>query len=436
MATTPNPHIQTLGMNSTASLSLSTYDTVRHSILKLLTTSAMIAVTAVFFFVLARIFGHVLRISTIRLFSIQGLSYTSPKTTSISINCIKFTPHLPRPSAPHFGTLYVENFEYKDPNVHYSCGTLEVALWFFPVVFRRSNEPIAFSKVDDFRLRVFKSASEPWWIARLRNNVVSTFLNGETTRLHDLKTRIYFNSLTGITGTKGDSLTGEVEKPGLKPGEEQDEARVKASIEEWQICNLQEQMYTFGKLDVEVRRSWVEERGTMVMIAENCRLNKLPSFTQRQATWWQRNMIWEFIHGIVTFPHLLFKIVRNPLFATDLHILRTDITYDEFRLRDAEMFKQSAMMARRQYITHKDDGMYREVGWDTFMGMVLAICFPNRKTEDEGERKEEFVERVQQTERDIESADPEVQVERMERDEKKFEEEFTASQAPAATPIN
>ena len=236
----------------------------------------------------ACLFGHTLRFGSIRLSSISDFTYCYYSHISISSSCVRVSLHIPRRSNPRWATLTVYDYEFKDSECHVSFTKVHVTFWFFPFLLRFTAGPLASVELHDFRLRVFSSKATPGWVEFLRRNLITTVLTGEMIRLDDFKTKVTFSTITGAT----DGFSGPVEKPGVPHGEEQDEIRVSASWEQWHILNnWQGRMYTFGKLDAQLRKSWVEERGSFVMIAEECRWTKVSSFVNRETFrnsygWW------------------------------------------------------------------------------------------------------------------------------------------------------
>lgn len=64
----------------------------------------------------------------------------------------------------------------------------------------------------------------------------------------------------------------------------------------------------------------------------------------------------------------------DPLSMIDLYVTRSDITFDSFRIRDAELLAQGGMMLKRQYDTSRSSGVLQGIGWDNFVQTVIFLC--------------------------------------------------------------
>lgn len=215
-------------------------------------------------------FGHKLHIGSVRLFSLSEVSYFYQSYLSISFSRVEFALHLPSHVKPRWATLTAHNCHYKDPECEASLRELDVTFWFFPLLFRFSAGPLLAVELDDFRVRIFNSKSTPTWIERLRRSILATILQGETIRLDVLKIKVVFSHSSPNPNPGNDSIRLADEH----------ETRVSLSSEHWHIRGLSGRLYTFGKLEVQLRRCWVGDRGSFVLIAEECQWVKTPTFTQ------------------------------------------------------------------------------------------------------------------------------------------------------------
>ncbi|KAF8167577.1 hypothetical protein B0H34DRAFT_645288 [Crassisporium funariophilum] len=334
----------------------------------MLSTFLALLVTAAFYSL--RVLGHTIRIGRIGFFSVHNLSYSS-KTSNISVKYIGFSLHLPRPTDPYWATISLNGYEYEDHSCHVTLNSTLAKLWFFPVLFRYSSGPWVAATLDGFKIRVFASTDTPWWMEKIRTNVIETILNGDTIRLHDLKTRIFFSALTASK----DGYQGEVEKPGLAKDEAQDELRLKCYASQWHIFNQKYRIYTFGNLEADLRRSWVEDRGSFVVIATDTRWTKLSVLPYRESTR-RPSRFGEFMHAIFRFPADLFKICRDPMSTMDLYVPNCEVTFSQFRLRDAQIFHEGATSLKLQYdeFNGRNPGVLHDFAWDLFVNGVLAVC--------------------------------------------------------------
>lgn len=241
---------------------------------------------------LSKPFGHSFRFSGIGLLSIHGLRYTNRKAdVSISISRLKFAFHIPHSSNPRWGTFTANNYEQIDTGCHFSLRKVEVALWFFPVLFRFSQGPLLDVTLDDFKLRVWTSTNTPGWVQRMRRNLVSAVLEGEILRCDNFGTSVAMSSMTATAVTDGQDSSAPPQMPGVAHPETEDDIRVTAHVDSCEIVNWQKRIYSLGIITVQLRRSWVDHRGSYVMIAEECRWTKVHSEDRREALrdtgfWW------------------------------------------------------------------------------------------------------------------------------------------------------
>jgi hypothetical protein len=69
----------------------------------------------------------------------------------------------------------------------------------------------------------------------------------------------------------------EVDKPELEADQKLDEIKIQGKAQQWHIHNiLNNRMYTFNAIKMELRENWVEDRRTLVMIARDAKWTKLP----------------------------------------------------------------------------------------------------------------------------------------------------------------
>jgi hypothetical protein len=226
---------------------------------------------------------HKLLLGRIRLGSVHKLRY-SFLDTFISVSSIHIALHIPRPSNPRLATFIAYDYDYKDAECRTSIAEVRTTLWFFPVLFRVTRGPWFSVQLHDFRLRVHSSQRPPGWVQKLRRNLTTTVLTGELLRLDSFKTTVL---LSGLTGAPNGS-TSPIEKPGVDDREPQDEIRVTGYGKGYQTRNWQQRTYTFDNVEAQLRRSWVENAGSFVLIAEGTRWTKEPSALQLQTVsfWW------------------------------------------------------------------------------------------------------------------------------------------------------
>ncbi|KII94315.1 hypothetical protein PLICRDRAFT_153850 [Plicaturopsis crispa FD-325 SS-3] len=334
--------------------------------LQLITLTVVLAASAL---LSARLFGHAVSVGCICLFSVHNIKYSHNTTLTISCSCARFAFHIPRPSNPRWGSFTAYDYDYSDTVCRVSVAKLHADLWIFPKAFKHTAGPWTSVELHDFRLLVISSKTFPGWVAGLRRNLVNTILSGEYLRLDDFKTSV----VLGPDATSGaDRYDQPVEKPVIEDERtepDDDEARVSASARHFHVRNWQGRNYMFGAIDAQLRRSWVDDRGSFVMIAENSVWAKVQSPEERQITplysWRQIPM------SILYFPSDLAKLYFDPLSFVDLHIPRADITFDDFRMRDAELVRQCGEMVARKF----NEGGKELTGflWDVFLSALLEL---------------------------------------------------------------
>ena len=230
--------------------------------------------------------GYTLRIRRISWLALHGISFSSPGL-STTVRTLSLRLHIPRPSNPRWATISLSGITSRDSDCTVSLASATLSLWFFPVLFGFTAGPWVTTSLDGFSARVFSSKRIPRWVDLLRGNIIYTILDGDTIRLHNLKTKIFFSGLTGSE----EGYDGEVEKPGVRPGEEHDEIRVRLAASQWHIMNTRHRMYNFGELEMELRRSWVDGRGSFVMISEGGRWVKLAAHREEDYAYLRASFI-------------------------------------------------------------------------------------------------------------------------------------------------
>ncbi|EGO05362.1 hypothetical protein SERLA73DRAFT_82989 [Serpula lacrymans var. lacrymans S7.3] len=291
-------------------------------------------------FIYAQYHGYIIRIKKIRPFLISGLFFSYKSQYSISASHLRLRFYFPRPTSPRWVTFEVFDYEYKDLKCHVSIALLEVTIWFMPVYFRFSGGAWLLADLNDFRLRVFSSSETPFWIQRMRKNLVTTVLTGEILRVDDFQTKLSLGTLSGAP----DGYSGPIERnKGTSKNEEYDEIRLTTFVDNYHVKNFQERLYTFTGIQAQFRRSWVDDRGSYVLIAEGARWTKVQSLNERRQSTitsdWGR-----MFSSITSFPSDVLRIFMDPMSSIDIYCPRADITFDYFRIRDAELLRQGFVL--------------------------------------------------------------------------------------------
>ena len=251
--------------------------------------------------------GHKLSIGRLTLSGAHNIKYSATVdyatyTYTFTAASLSWRFHLPRASDPCWCTITCASIFYASSTGDISTTCLEVVLWFFPVLFRHTAGPWANVNIDGLRVRVFRSTETPYFIQRLRENLVGTLLTGEVLRADVFRTTFRFAGLSerpedkpvaypksdeGL-GTSDDEDTSDSEyqeaddeeeeenedskyrtKP-LKPYDE-DEMSFAVLTRGLHINNREGRIYTFGRIDSQIRRDWVRDRGSLALVAEECR---------------------------------------------------------------------------------------------------------------------------------------------------------------------
>jgi hypothetical protein len=229
-----------------------------------------------FLLLYSRISDHKITIKRVQLglltFSIFEVGYERHSTES-HFACSKtmLHLHLPRPSAPYWGTFTVCDMEYIDSDCHISASQLDAKLWFFPLFFRFTAGPWITVQLDDLRIRVFSSSDTPYYIKAMRQDLIAAISKGEILRLDDFK-------LDCNLGGLSKAMLGDYE---ADKGVE--EVRISVSGTQCHIVTAERRYYTFPDVVAQLRRNWVRDNGTFVMIAKNSKWSRIHSPYQRYA---------------------------------------------------------------------------------------------------------------------------------------------------------
>jgi hypothetical protein len=215
-----------------------------------------------------------------------------PRDCTISISQVRVRFHFPRASHPRWATIEVSSYDYTDRDCHASADRATISLLAFPVLFRRSYGPWVSTAFHGLHLRVFTSRRSPAWVAALRNDFISTLLEGDILRINDICTTVEMNT-TPVRGEHHDRChtdnDSQPEKPRSEktPGRDkekekmveyedgldhQNETRMWLDVRCALMRNSRNRIYSFASLDARLRRSWIQDSGSC-------------HFTVRDSTW-------------------------------------------------------------------------------------------------------------------------------------------------------
>ncbi|KAI9069696.1 hypothetical protein FKP32DRAFT_1671173 [Trametes sanguinea] len=395
--------------------------------------------------------GHRLQIghlswSTACSIRYEATLYAKSYSFTFTSSSLSWRFHLPRTDNPRWLTVTLFDTVYTSSTGDISTTKVETVLWFFPVFFRFTAGPWADVTIDGLRIRVQKSTATPYWVQRLRENLVGTFLTGEFLRADVFRTSVRFAGLSehgedkpkGYTKpdakltpeepdvfrtsvrfaglsehgednpkgyTKPDAKLTPKEPSGTIPESEpedaqedddepcgccspavhsasngyttyahQEEADALAHADEYKtqplrahdddelrfsvlarrvhVNNTEGRVYTFGAVDAQMRRNWVDDRGSFAMVAEECRWVKVHFPFERVAP---RAWYTQLVSSVFHFPIDLIRTFNYPVSSLNLYVTRTDVTFESFRLRDAELFRQGIQLVREKAITSRID---------------------------------------------------------------------------------
>lgn len=130
------------------------------------------------------------------------------------------------------------------------------------------------------------------------------------------------------------------------------------SWQKWKILNWQKRVFSFSKGDSQLRRNWLVDRGTLVVIVED------GSWILEKSSGRPR-MNLPRLRTISQFRTLFSTRTREALAAVDIHVYRTDITFDKFRIEDAELYKQ--------HYPKQMDVIFKGLLWDTIFAGLLSL---------------------------------------------------------------
>ncbi|EFI28720.1 hypothetical protein CC1G_13746 [Coprinopsis cinerea okayama7 len=381
--------------------------------------------------------GHVVRISRIDLWrpAIKGITYSRHRkgyhAMEVSVGSVTFQPHLPRPSAPYFGTIIIDDVSVNQiPQYSGRIQQVKAILWLLPTLFRFTAGPIVTAEVHDFLIDVTESRMEPSWLRAIRLNLVETILRGETLRVNEVKSKVWlWEPATGPRKTRIQKGEEEAEE-GLKEegvGEESEEeppdkeesseatpsdgddeedgndfinekvefkdtddteTRARISAFQAMLHNFRNnRMYSMGRIDTEIKRPWGAPpwpassavdfyddeddawTGSLLLRIADSNWTKIPRVgeTVSSGPW---SVAKSLVFGFLTFPIFVSKALWDPLQYVDLVCTNAEMNYRQFRLRDAELFVEAGKVAYERYSSLQDNTkrILEDWAWELFVG--------------------------------------------------------------------
>ncbi|KAI0347875.1 hypothetical protein BDW22DRAFT_1349952 [Trametopsis cervina] len=347
------------------------------------------------------------RVSFSGIYDIKYKGSISGGSTRFDFACsrVSFQFHFPRSPSPKWLTFDAEGVLYKSNTCDIFIGSIHATCWFFPRFNRQTAGPWVDTEIQDYRIRVMSSDEIPTYVQRLRANVVDAILTGEILRADDFATTVRFAGLSesggehsadvketmpdgGVYNDKLDDRSAAVQDGlGSSNGgvtsisshskrheaipylpQDQDELRVSALARGLHINNRQGRYYTFQTLDTQLRRNWVANRGTFVLIATECRWTRVPwPYEMVARSYWPVQLL----SAIAHFPWDLMQCYSLPMSMANVYVHRLDVTFDNFRVRDAELVIQGLSRARQNM--KKADIQWNDIFTDWLISSALGM---------------------------------------------------------------
>ncbi len=108
---------------------------------------------------------------------------------------------------------------YKSETCDVSASEICTIFWFFPVLFRQTVGPWTNAELHDIRIRIVRSDTTPYWIKRLRQNLVGAVVAGDIFTLDDFGTTARFSGLSEAGGEENVNAGKKDDRPSNMPNE-------------------------------------------------------------------------------------------------------------------------------------------------------------------------------------------------------------------------
>lgn len=78
--------------------------------------------------------------------------------------------------------------------------------------------------------------------------------------------------------------------------------------------------------------------------------------------------------ALCSLPSSAVKFYFDPLSLIDIYVPHCEISFSDFRLRDAQLLQKSAVKLRQEYdqFVHENPGVLENIAWDMFIGEMLS----------------------------------------------------------------
>ncbi|KAI0732419.1 hypothetical protein C8Q72DRAFT_874338 [Fomitopsis betulina] len=284
--------------------------------------------------------GHHLQIGRS---SVQGLSaydvrytgalYDEKYTYTFTAPCISIRFCRPTSAYPCWLVFTAHDLLYKSTTCDASLTRLDATFWVFPYLFKCTAGPWISTEIDGLRIRVHNSNDTPYWVQRLRQNLMRALLNGDIYRLDDVKATVQFAGVSQPhvphrREADGSSPADHIDPPPPFLNREVDELRTTISVSQLHLHNPDARIYTFRTINAQLRRDWDSNRGSFVLVAEEGRWIRVHRPYQRE---W--SLEWtQIFTSMSQFPFDFMRFADFPMGAVDLYVKRADVTFDKFQV--------------------------------------------------------------------------------------------------------
>ncbi|TFK26766.1 hypothetical protein FA15DRAFT_587751 [Coprinopsis marcescibilis] len=403
-------------------------------VVRALMISAFLTFVAGCLLYVLRISGYVVKVSRIKLWplALQNITYshhTADGSTVGSIGSVVVQLHIPRPSAPYLAEILLKDVTLTESSKYnVKIERMKVKMWLLPHLFRFTAGPIITAEFDKFMVEVTNSSVEPWWLEAIRLNVIAAALHGQVIRLHDLKTKLWLWAPAKVSAqsavqkseadeddesgaveeeSTGEEAEGEVDdsdsdvklkdlgsfssdversRDETTAAEGETESRARVFVREALIHNQDnDRMYTMGTVAAEVKRPWNAPPGlvatttplsakqtdsalwpgSFVLRATDCKWTKLPRIGEHVQG---RSFFW----SVLSCPAFIRRTILDPLSLVDLEFRSMELTFREFRLRDADLLGESIKALHQRYSSLKPEtrAKLQSLALDLFFGGI------------------------------------------------------------------
>ncbi|EIN14247.1 hypothetical protein PUNSTDRAFT_49056 [Punctularia strigosozonata HHB-11173 SS5] len=307
--------------------------------------------------------GHRLRISHVRLglhaLIVEGVRYRYTGRGQVdvhydfSVERLSFRLHVPTPSHPRYASFGAGNLSASDPLYEYSLSEATLTLWVFPCLFGVTAGSWASLALSEFRMIVKSSRSTPWWVAAIRRNVVHSLLTGEVLRCDHFRSAARMQPLPSL------DEYGHIDKH-----PEQDEVTIQTTWERLHLLNHEQyRMYTWQEMNSGLREDWVDGRGFLKIVSKDVKWVRVHKQEPLH-----RPSLWSIMNALVDFSGELLALTQQPSHRLDIYLSECSVVFQDFRIRDAELYKQGMALLSGKFFSAKEE--IKDQLWDALVELI------------------------------------------------------------------